>query len=247
MPKSFHWNFCLSRSRFSSFTSVFPLLSTLQHERNMAGLSMMTLAFWLALQSPAHAWNPNWTSSHSSYSHSTSQCSTTTPYKPTSTTPATCSATRTTSYGKFSYTALTTTRYATPLPSPLTLTTTYAPPFSKASTLLPPNPTYTTYSLNRSATAVQDGQYGQGAYARLWTLLSYNVTVPFTTTATPTPIASSELVYPPPLYTACPKQADACLDCYKLPKDFQWGVAGSAWQIEGGQTEDGRGTCTHRF
>ena len=57
----------------------------------------------------------------------------------------------------------------------------------------------------------------------------------------PTPVASSELVYPPPLYTACPDSADACIDCYKLPKDFIWGVAGSAFQIEGGLTVDGRG------
>ena len=65
--------------------------------------------------------------------------------------------------------------------------------------------------------------------------------MPFTTTVTPTSVASSELIYPPALYTACPQQADACIDCYKLPKDFIWGVAGSAWQIEGGLTEDGRG------
>lgn len=101
--------------------------------------------------------------------------------------------------------------------------------------------TYTSYSLNRSATDVQDGAYGQGAYARLWASLSYNTSVPFTTTASPTPVASSELVFPPPLYTGCPDSANECVDCYKLPKDFLWGVAGSAFQIEGGLTEAGRG------
>ena len=101
--------------------------------------------------------------------------------------------------------------------------------------------TYTTYSLNRNLTTLQDGQYGQGAYARLWSPLSYNTSVPFTTTATPTPVESSELVYPPALYTPCSQQADTCLDCYKLPSDFLWGVAGSAFQIEGGLTEAGRG------
>jgi hypothetical protein len=139
---------------------------------------------------------------------------------------------------------MTSARYATSLPSPLELTTTYAPPYSQASSLLPSNLTYTTYSLNRNATSLQDGTHGQGAYARLWTTLSYNTTVPFTTTVSPTPVASSELVYPPPLYTACP-QSDTCLDCYKLPSDFLWGVAGSAYQIEGGLTEDGRGPSAY--
>jgi beta-glucosidase/6-phospho-beta-glucosidase/beta-galactosidase len=121
------------------------------------------------------------------------------------------------------------------------MTTTFAPHFSDASTLLPANATYTSYSLNRSATALQDGQYGQGAYARLWAAVSYNHSVPFTTTVSPTPVATSELVYPPALYSACPDSADACIDCYKLPEDFIWGVSSSAFQIEGGLTEDGRG------
>ena len=100
---------------------------------------------------------------------------------------------------------------------------------------------YTTYSLNRAATTLHDGQYGQGAYARLWAPLKYNTTVPFTTTVSPTPVASNELVFPPALYTACPKSTDECIDCYKLPSDFIWGVAGSAFQIEGGLTNAGRG------
>ena len=57
----------------------------------------------------------------------------------------------------------------------------------------------------------------------------------------PTPVASRELVFPPALYAACPQYADDCIDCYKLPKDFIWGVAGSAFQIEGGLTFAGRG------
>ncbi|GIZ39403.1 hypothetical protein CKM354_000278800 [Cercospora kikuchii] len=175
---------------------------------------------------------------------STSRCSTTAIGLPTTSHPQTCSATRTASYSSFTYTALTTTRYATAVPSPLVLTTTYAPPFSQVSSLLPTGQTYTSYSLDRNATGLQDGQYGQGAYARLWSTLSYNSTVPFTSTVTPTPIASSELVFPPALYTPCPQQADACLDCYKFPKDFLWGVAGSAWQIEGAAFEDGRGPST---
>ncbi|KAF2763993.1 glycoside hydrolase [Teratosphaeria nubilosa] len=115
------------------------------------------------------------------------------------------------------------------------------PEFSDAAKLLPSNITYTTYSLDRNATALQDGIYGQGAYAPLWSTLSYNTTVPFTTIVSATPVAGSELIYPPPLYTACPSSADTCLDCYKLPANFLWGVAGSAWQIEGGLTCDGQG------
>lgn len=154
---------------------------------------------------------------------------------------AASSPTRTAAYSSFSYTVETTTRYATAIPSPLQLTTTYAPAFSVASSLLPKNVKYTTYSLDRAHTSLKDGKYGQGAYARLWKPLHYNTTVPFTTTVSPTPVASSELVFPPALYTACPGSADACLDCYKLPADFIWGVAGSAFQIEGGLTSDGRG------
>lgn len=72
-------------------------------------------------------------------------------------------------YGTFSYTALTTTRYATPLPSPLVIATPFAPAFSQASTLLPSNITYTTYSLDPAATSLEDdGVYGQSAYAALW-------------------------------------------------------------------------------
>ncbi|KAK5111670.1 hypothetical protein LTR62_004775 [Meristemomyces frigidus] len=158
------------------------------------------------------------------------------------TTPATCSAPRVTNkYSTFNWTAATTLRYATPISSPLRLTTTYAPAFATASTLLPSNVTTTSYSLNRNAVTVQDGTYGQGAYARLWESISYNTTIPFTTTMSPTPVASSELVFPPALYTPCPSSAGSCLDCYKFPADFIWGVAGSAFQIEGGLTFAGRG------
>nr|POF02594.1 beta-glucosidase 34 [Quercus suber] len=144
-------------------------------------------------------------------------------------------------YRSFSYTALTTTRYATPLPSPLVQTATYAPHFTQVSSLLPTSLTYTTYSLDRSLTTLQDGQYGQGAYARLWTPITYNSTLPFATTVSPTPVASSELIFPPPLYTACSHSTDSCVHCYKFPRDFIWGVAGSAFQIEGALTGDGRG------
>ncbi|WPG97496.1 glycoside hydrolase family 1 protein [Acrodontium crateriforme] len=193
-----------------------------------------TVSAWGSSQHhPPHSWDSTQLSS------SCSTLPTTTALM--STTPATCSAMPTFTYTSWKYTALTTTRYATPLPSPFKLTTSYAPHFSQASTLLPSGVIYTTYSLDRSLTSLQDGTYGQGAYARMWAPLSYNTSVPFTTTVSPTPLASSELIYPPPLYTACPGSADDCVDCYKLPSNFIWGLAGSAFQIEGGLTEAGRG------
>lgn len=210
---------------------------------------MLSLTFLLSISLPLSTalaagpgWQNNgWNSQGWGQGQWSSYCAQSPAPAPTSTSPATCSATRTTAYSSFSYTVLTSTRYATAVPSPLSLPTTYAPPFSIASSLLPANATYTTYSLNRNATALQDGRYGQGAYARLWAPLSYNSTVPFTTTVSPTPVASSELVFPPALYTACPQSADDCINCYKLPQGFLWGVAGSAFQIEGGLTSDGRG------
>lgn len=140
-------------------------------------------------------------------------------------------------YSAFSYTQVTSDRYATPLPSPLTLTTSYAPAFSEVSTLLPANVTYTTYSLNQNSTPSDDGTYGQSAYAALWVNYSYPTPPPFTTTASPTPVPTSELVFPPALYNA-PQIAQ---NASRLPSDFIWGVAGSAWQIEGGLQVEGRG------
>lgn len=105
--------------------------------------------------------------------------------------------------------------------------------------MLPANITTTTYSLNPNATATQDGRYGQSAYAALWESLSYNTTIPFSTTVSPTPVPSSELIFPPALpYTPVSTSNDSC---YTLPKDFIWGVAGSAWQIEGALKSEGRG------
>ncbi|KAL1962126.1 hypothetical protein VTN77DRAFT_593 [Rasamsonia byssochlamydoides] len=127
-------------------------------------------------------------------------------------------------------------RYATPLKSPLSFPTPFAPHFSHASTLLPANVTYTTYSFNPRATSTPDGQYGQSAYAALWTNLSFSDSPPFTTTVSPTPVPTSELVFPPALPDQSVDQSDL-----KLPSDFIWGVAGSAWQIEGGLQIEGRG------
>ena len=141
-------------------------------------------------------------------------------------------------YSTFTYTQESSNRYATPLPTPAP-SKTYAKGFSALSTLLPSNLTYTTYSLGANATG--SGKYGESAYNALWTSIKYSNTVlPISTTVSPTPVATSELVFPPALYTPCP-QCSSCLDGYCLPKDFVWGVASSAWQIEGALLSEGRG------
>ena len=142
-------------------------------------------------------------------------------------------------YSTFSYTQMTSDRYPTPLKPHLSFPTPFAPPFSKASTLLPSNVTYTTYSLDPTATLTADGKYGQSAYAALWTGYHYSESPPFTTTVSPIPVPTQELVFPPDL----PVQP-VCENNLKLPADFIWGHAGSAWQIEGGLQLEGRGPST---
>ncbi|KAH8822066.1 beta-glucosidase [Xylogone sp. PMI_703] len=145
------------------------------------------------------------------------------------------------SYSTFNYAPMTSVRYATPLQSPLAIPTPFAPPFKKASTLLDPHIKYTTYSLKPEATKTSDGQYGQSAFAQLWqnASLSYADHPPFTTTVSPTAVPSSELVFPPALPVA-PVDVDKTTGM-NLPANFVWGVASSAWQIEGGLQTEGRG------
>ena len=145
------------------------------------------------------------------------------------------------SYSAFSYASMTSKRYATALKSPLSYPTPFAPPFTKVSTLLDTNITYTTYSLNPEATTTEDGPYGQSAYAALWgsANLSYSDSPPFTTTVSPTPIPPSELVLPPALPVIPIDTSNTTI--MSLPSDFVWGVASSAWQIEGGLKLEGRG------
>ncbi|KAF6838416.1 beta-glucosidase [Colletotrichum plurivorum] len=156
---------------------------------------------------------------------------------PTTSQSVRATAASTWSYSTFSYEQMTSDRFPTPLPAPLTIAKPYAPHFTEASTLLPTNVTYTTYSLAPSATISPDGQYGQSAYAALWENYTYSHEPPFTTTASPTPILSSELVYPPQL----PARPLNDNDGLKFPADFVWGVAASAWQVEGGLQLEGRG------
>jgi hypothetical protein len=95
----------------------------------------------------------------------------------------------------FSYTPMTTVRYATPLPSPLSYQP-YAAPFASVSHLAG-DPTYTTYSYIHNATVTDTNEpYGQGAYRALWGTTTFTDQLPFTTTVSPTPVASSGLISP---------------------------------------------------
>ena len=139
-------------------------------------------------------------------------------------------------YSTFSYTPETSNRVATPIVSSAA-SKTYAPGITALSTLLPTSVAYTTYSFDAHANGT--GKYGGSAYFNLWKSITYSNTVlPLTTTVSPAPIATSELVFPPALYKAC---SDSCLDSSCIPDNFIWGVASSAWQVEGAPLSEGRG------
>ncbi|KAK5125738.1 hypothetical protein LTR85_012012 [Meristemomyces frigidus] len=91
----------------------------------------------------------------------------------------------------------------------------------------------------------------------LWDLLVGPVTsASITTTVSATPVPSSSLIPPPPLYySPFPSGQQYPMEpkneSWSFPKDFWWGVAGAAYQIEGAAKSEGRGpsiwdVLTHR-
>ncbi|CAI7655101.1 hypothetical protein PCG10_000514 [Penicillium crustosum] len=141
----------------------------------------------------------------------------------------------------FSYTLNETVRYATSVPSPTT-TRKYAAPYTDVVKQLTTSWSTSTWGswvpdqTSISATDTKD-PYGQAAWSSMWLqadLHNYTTTGLFSTTVSPTPVPSSELVLPPRDYFGP-------TDCYNFPKDFVFGVAGSAAQIEGAIGLDGRG------
>ena len=72
----------------------------------------------------------------------------------------------------------------------------------------------------------------------------------------PTPVPTSELIPPPPLYYApFPTGHQSALvtknESWKFPHGFYWGVASAAYQVEGAAQAEGRGPSiwdvfTHR-
>ncbi|OAL18195.1 hypothetical protein AYO22_10972 [Fonsecaea multimorphosa] len=120
-------------------------------------------------------------------------------------------------YSAFAYSMTETVRTATSVqPGP---TITYAPPAASLTSLLS-SLSFTTWGKwdpNATASATDtDNPYGDAA-----------------TTVSPTPIPTTELVLPPPDYFGP-------TDCYYFPADFQFGVAGSAAQIEGATADEGK-------
>ncbi|KAF3909291.1 Lactase [Dactylellina cionopaga] len=97
--------------------------------------------------------------------------------------------------------------------------------------------TWGNWSPNDTAATDTADPYGQAAWSSLWEWASptnFTTTGIYSTTVSPTPLPSSELIFPP-------KDYFGPTDCYNFPSDFIFGVAGSAAQIEGAIAMEGKG------
>ncbi|KAH7397668.1 glycoside hydrolase [Cadophora sp. MPI-SDFR-AT-0126] len=141
-------------------------------------------------------------------------------------------------FTEFSFTQTETYRTATSRPSPTTRTT-YAEGYERLSGLVPGLSTTTWGSWNPNATAQATdtaNPYGNAAWSQLWVaanITNFTGTGLYSTTVSPTPVPTSELILPP-------KDYFGPTDCYNFPPDFIFGVAGSAAQIEGAVFEAGK-------
>ena len=142
------------------------------------------------------------------------------------------------SFSSFVFSQNETVRTATSAPAPTT-TVTYAPAYVDLSYLLPNLSTtsWGTWDPNATASATDtDNMFGQAAWTALWeraNITNYTTTGIYSTTVSPTPLPSTELVLPPRDYFGP-------TDCYYFPDDFMFGVSGSASQIEGAVAKEGR-------
>jgi beta-glucosidase/6-phospho-beta-glucosidase/beta-galactosidase len=138
----------------------------------------------------------------------------------------------------FSFTQSETVRTATSRPAPTT-TTSHAPPYASLSKLVP-NLITTQWgnwypSSNVTATDVSY-PYGNASWSAIWNavpLVNFTRGI-YSTTVSPTPVPTSELILPPPEVFTAPET------CYKFPTNFMLGVAASATQIEGAIADEGR-------
>lgn len=142
-------------------------------------------------------------------------------------------------FSAFSFTQTETYRNAVSA-TPAASTTTYAPPYASVSILLGNLSTTSWGNWNTAASAATSNAsssdpYGEAAYSALWENAGLtNVTSGlYTATVSPTPVPTSELILPPPLYFG-PH------DCYNFPSDFMLGVSGAAAQIEGAVADEGK-------
>jgi len=139
----------------------------------------------------------------------------------------------------FTYPITTSVEYATAVSTGTT--STYALAYAQVSALFTsisttswPNWTPISSSAAAAVTAPAN-KYGVEAYSSLWddakvTNFSRGI---YSATAAPTPIPSSALVKPPPLYF----QPE---NCYRFPEEFIFGAAGSAGQCEGAIADQGK-------
>lgn len=140
-------------------------------------------------------------------------------------------------FREFSFTQTETVRTAKSIAAP-TATTTYAPPYASLSSFVP-NLTTTRWGNwypNASVTATDTANpYGNASWTALWTIVPWvNFTRGiYSTTVSPTPVPTSELILPPP-------EPVVPQSCYYFPEDFMLGVAASAVQIEGAVADEGR-------
>ncbi|ODV76840.1 glycoside hydrolase family 1 protein [Suhomyces tanzawaensis NRRL Y-17324] len=132
-------------------------------------------------------------------------------------------------------------RYANSVPKPTAPAPTYAAAFSDLSSLLPSGIETRTWGnwdpLETETASDTSDPYGDYAWSQLWDAVTlYNITSStdmYSSVVEPTPIPSSELVLPP-------EDIVKFDDSLKFPKDFVFGVAGSAAQIEGAIFKEGR-------
>lgn len=98
--------------------------------------------------------------------------------------------------------------------------------------------TWGSYLPNATVNAATDrcNPYGSSAWSSSWaaaSLKNYTAVGVYTTTVSPTPVPSSELVLPPA--APFPPPVD-----YDFPDDFIFGVASSSYQVEGAVAMEGR-------